>query len=163
MKFESRYYTTKEMYKEYIFKVLCKHLTILGIIVAVCAFLLSVIFINESKLTVGLMLGAGIISLLTAIFTPYVTLKQLLDLDSKLHSGVKYEVVVTFDDKITLTEGAQTISVDYSQIIKYHKLKTCSVLMFSNQNGVMFDENHFTVGNKEDFDKFIHEKCENLR
>ena len=163
MSFESRYYTTEEMYKEYIYKVLCKHITILGIIVAAFAFLLSVIFINDNKLIVGLMLGAGIISLITAIMTPPVTLKRLLEMDKKLHSGVKYEVVVTFDDKITLTEGSQTISIDYSQIIKYHKLKPCSILMFSNQNGIMFVEDKFTVGNKEDFDKFIHEKCENLR
>ncbi len=162
MKFESRYYTTKEMYKEYIYKVLCKRLTIIGFITAFFGFLISYISRNDSTLISGVTLAAASISLITAIITPIITLKQLLNVDKKLHSGIKYEVVVTFGDKITLTEGAQTISIDYSQIIRYHKLKTCSVLMFSNQNGIMFVEDKFTIGQKENFDKFIKEKCENL-
>lgn len=49
-----------------------------------------------------------------------------------------------------------------SQIINIYRLKTCSILMFTKQNGILYLEEHFTVGNSTDFNGFILEKCVNV-
>ena len=161
MKFENRYYIDKDMYKEFVYKVATKKITIGALIILFIAIVSFFIFRDDSfETTISIVVG--IISIGMIILTPPLYLKQLLDLDNKLHNGQRPEAVVTFDDKITLEEGKQKISIEYAQIKKYYRLKKCSVLMFSEQNGILFVEDKFTIGTKEEFEKFILEKCNNL-
>ena len=122
-------------------------------------------FRSNNSSTLLLNIITFFICLLIVIFTPKLALKNLLNFDRKLHNeaNVHPETIVTFDDKIKLTEGEQVTTIDYSQVNMYIRLKSFSVLMFTKQNGIMFREDKFTIGNKEDFEKFIFEKCHNVK
>lgn len=161
MKFESRYYLDKKMCEEYVNKVATRKLVLSCLILFIASIILLLIF-KDNTLEMAIYMVIGILSLAMIILVPPMYLKQLLEMDFKLHNGERPESIVTFDDKITLKEGKQQISIEYSQIKKYYRLKRSSVLMFSEQNGVMFVEDNFTIGSKEEFEKFILEKCNNL-
>ncbi len=161
MKFENRYYVDKKMYEEYVSKVATRKIIVSCVIILIISIILLFIFKADSfKMTMSL--AVGILALGIIIFIQPIYLKELLNLDFKLHNGEHPETVVTFDDKITLKEGNQQISIEYVQIKKYYRLKRSSILMFSEQNGIMFVEDNFTIGKKEDFEKFILEQCNNL-
>lgn len=161
MKFENRYYTNKEIYKEFVNKVATRKIMFSCLILFVISIVLLVLF-RDNSFYVAIYLVIALFSLVMIIMIQPMYLKQLLEMDFKLHNGERPETIVIFDDKITLKEGKQQISIEYSQIKKYYRLKRSSILMFSEQNGVMFVEDNFTIGNKEEFEKFILEKCENL-
>ena len=48
------------------------------------------------------------------------------------------------------------------RLVVFH-LKHSTALMFSRQNGILYSEEGFTVGNKETFDRFIRDKCPDAR
>lgn len=162
--FENRFYTTKEMYKEYVNKVLYRKIYIVGIILILIALLAIIMAIgnNYSWLIFQEGIGAFVI-LCCIILIPKLTLRQLLQLDRTLHNGAHPECHVIFSDKITMEEGEQKITVDYENVQKIYRLKSCSVLMIGKQNGVIYEENSFTVGDAEDFEKFILKKCRNVK
>ena len=162
MLFENRFYTNKEIYKEFVNKVLCRKIYIIGLIIFVLALIMCIISIKENTVVATMEGVAAFIALFVVILSPKMTLSKYLELDSKLHNGEHPETIVTFWDKITLKEGKQIISIDYFQITNYYRLETCSVLMFSSQNGIIFVEDKFTKGKKEDFEKFIFEKCDKV-
>lgn len=162
MVFENRFHTTREMYKEYVGKVLCRRIYVLGSIFSVIAALAFILSIRGNQ-TMAAVEGVCLFILLAVmIITPGKVLKQLLETDKQLHNGEHPECVVTFGDHISLTEGKQTLAIEYAQIINIYRLKTCSVLMFTKQNGILYLEDHFTVGNSTDFNGFILEKCVNV-
>lgn len=161
MKFENRYYTNKEMHKEFVNKVATRKMMLNCLILFIISIVLLILF-RDNSFYVAIYLVISLFSLVMMIMMQPMYLKQLMELDYKLHNGEHPETVVTFEDKITLKEGKQQISIEYSQIKKYYRLKRSSILMFSEQNGIMFVEDNFTIGNKEEFEKFILEKCTNL-
>ena len=162
MEFENRYYTNKEIYKEFVNKILCRKMFIIGITIFVVALIMCIISIKDNTVVTTMEGVAAFIALFSVILAPNLTLSKYLELDGKLHNGEHPETIVIFDDKITLKEGKQVISIDYSQITNYYRLKSCSVLMFSSQNGIIFVEDKFTKGKKEEFEKFILEKCDKI-
>lgn len=162
--FENRYTVTKEMYKEYVNKVICRNIYIYSTVVLVLALIETFINLyNKDYSMITLNVLVFVICLFAMILTPKIALSNLMEVDKKLHSGTRPETVVTFNEKIVLTEGEQTIKIDYSQIQSYIRMKNSSVLMFAKQNGIMFVENNFINGNKEEFEKFILEKCNHVR
>ncbi len=86
-------------------------------------------------------------------------LKQLMDVNKRLHNGESAESIISFGDDIKINEGKQSLTVEYSQITNIYRMKTCSILMFTKQNGVIYLEDKFTKGNAKDFEGFILEKC----
>ena len=69
---------------------------------------------------------------------------------------------MTFGDSIKMEEGTVSIEIGYDQIIAWYHLQTCSILMFTKQNGIMYKDDGF-VGDASGFEKFIKEKCVNLK
>lgn len=155
MKFESRFNVNKDMYKEYVYKVLYRNYFIKNAVIFLLAFLL-LIFNRNDEIMITLTSVALFICLFGGIFLPRLTLKNLLKLTYELHGGSHPDTVVTFEDDITLIEGKQRISFEYSQVKKYYRLRNCSVLMISSQNGIMFVEDALK---EKEFEKFIMEKC----
>lgn len=163
MVFENRFYTTREMYKEYVRKVLCRRIYIFGTIFSVIAALTLISSIHESQ-TLAAVEGVCLFTLLSVIIiTPGKVLKQLLETDRQLHNGENPECVVTFGENISMTEGKQTLTIEYAQIVNIYRMKTCSVLMFTKQNGIIYLEDRFTVGNNTDFNDFLLAKCVNVK
>ena len=52
--------------------------------------------------------------------------------------------------------------ITYGQVVAWHRLRTGSVVMLTEQNGIMYVDDGF-VGDASGFDAFIREKCVNLK
>lgn len=160
MQFQNRFYTNREMYKEYVTKILCRKVIAGGVLLAALAVVLCLMGMLWDN---NVFLGIGVIFLFTAIvitlLTPKLTLDKMLEVDKSLHNGTHPECIVTFGEDVKLVEGKQEISIEYHQITDIYRMKTCSVLMFTTQNGIMYVESEFSVGNREDFETFILNKC----
>lgn len=164
MFFENKYFVNEKMLKEYVNKVLCRNVFVFGIIVIFFAIFESIFYYkseNFQMLTINII--TIFICLFAILYIPKLTFSNLIELDKKLHSGERPEAIVTFEDKIKLVEGNQVLKIDYSQINSYIRMKNSSVLMFSKQNGILFVEDNFTVGTKENFESFILEKCPHIK
>lgn len=162
--FENRFYVTDKMIKEYIKKIVCKKLILMGAIISTLGIFLSVLsYAKGNKFMLGLYLTTAAISMVTTILTPMATFKEAKKNQEALHNGKRYETVVTFDDKIYMREGKFSIDINYSQIKKLHVLNHFCALMFGKNNGILFTKDGFSEGNFEDFMVFIKERAQNLK
>lgn len=157
--FENRYYTTQEIYKEYVRKVLCRRILRFGSVFSVIGAIAVVLSLQENTVNAAIVGTALFVILFTMIIGPKLMLKQLMDVKNRLHNGEIVETIVSFGDDIKINEGKQSLTIEYSQITHIYKMKTCSALMFTKQNGIIFLEDKFTKGNAKDFEAFILEKC----
>ena len=163
MSFENRFSTTKAMYWEFVNKILCRRMRRMAWVVAligVIGFLVGVVL--EATPLLWLSDAALVLVLAVVILSPHIIMKQLIDYDKRVHGGEHPECVVTFGDSIRMEEGTVSIEIGYDQIIAWYHLQTCSILMFTKQNGIMYKDDGF-VGDASGFDKFIKEKCVNLK
>ncbi len=163
MYFENRFYATEQMNREYVYKVIFRKTFILGTIMLILA---GLTFVFAIKVNQPLAIAEGVcflILLITMTIAPILTVKQLSDFDKKFHNGTTPQCVVEFGENIKMTEGTQSISVEYTQINRIYRLKSCNIMMFTKQNGIIYDRDGFTAGNNEDFEKFILEKCTNVK
>ena len=164
MSFENRFYTTKEMYAEYVHKILCRRIYHMGIPLTVLAFLGCILSFRQRPSIAAVEAVCGIIILAVLLAAPPMMVRQLLETDRSLHQGERPECVITFDEtSIHMTEGKQSLTLEYGQIKDVFHLKHSTALMFSRQNGILYSEEGFTVGNKETFDRFIRDKCPDAR
>ena len=164
MIFENRFYTTKEMYTEYVHHVLCRRIYRLGIPLTILAFLGCALSFHHAQIISAIEAVCGIIILAVLFASPAMMVRQLMETDLSLHQGEQPECAFTFDEtSIHMAEGSQSLTLEYSQIKEVFHLKHCTALMFTRQNGILCSKDGFTVGNKEAFDQFIHNKCPNAR
>lgn len=159
MLFECRFYATKEMYKEYIKKVVYRKMNITCIVLSILAVLTILFSIRNNPVLAAVEGTCLVIILAVAIISPRVLLKRLMEMDRILQNGSAPECVVEFGDNIRMTQGGQSVAIEYDQVFRIYQMKTCSILMFTKQNGIMYVEDKFTRGNSRDFDRFILEKC----
>lgn len=157
--FENRYYTTQEIYKEYVRKVLCRRIFRLGGIFFVIGAVAMILSLQEYTVNAAMVGTALFVIVFTMLLGPKLMLKQLMDVKKRLHNGESPETIISFGDDIKINEGKQSLSIEYSQITNIYRMKTCSVLMFTKQNGVIYLEDKFTKGNAKEFEEFILEKC----
>lgn len=164
MLFENRFYTTKEMYTEYVRYVLCRRIYRLGIPLTVLAFLGCALSLQHTPVIAAIEAVCGVIILAVLLTAPSAMIRQLTEADRSLHQGEQPECVVTFDEtSIHMTEGNQSLTLEYRQIKEVFPLKRCTALMFTRQNGILYSNDGFTVGNKEAFSQFIQDKCPDAR
>lgn len=162
MVFINRFYTTKQMYREYVNKVLCRRIYILGAVFSPAAALAFLFSIRNHPTAAAVEGVCFLVITSVMLFTPGLTLKQLLEADRKLHGGAHPECVVIFGGDIRMSEGNQSLTLQYDQVTRIIRLKTCNVLMFTKQNGILYVSGKFTQGNEADFETFILEKCSHV-
>lgn len=162
--FVNRFYGTDEMLKEYINKILCKKIRKKNIPFVIVALIVLCICINNHDYVIaGILACAAFILSFIAIFMPVFMFKEIKKQDKIMHNGADPETIITFGDKIIMEEGDVTLSFAYAQIIKLYKLDLCWALMISKDNGIMIEPNSFDDKSCDEFEKFIYEKCENLK
>jgi hypothetical protein len=161
--FENRYYTTQEIYKEYVRKVLCHRIFRLGSIFFVIGAVAMILSLQEYTVNAAMIGTALFVLLFTMLLGPKLMLKQLMDVNKRLHNGQSEECIISFDEDIKINEGKQSLAIEYSQITNIYRMKTCSVLMFTKQNGIIYLEDKFTKGNAEEFEGFILGKCSQVK
>lgn len=161
IKFENKYYSNDDMLSEYINKVILKGFKIKGFLVAAGAsLLLAISLMQKDKVFVAISGVCLFIVIFVLVLTPSMTLKQLKESDKKIHRNKKNLTQVKFGDKIYLSEGTFSLTIEYDQIIKKYDLDHSYALMFGKKNGILLEPNSFVRGNFEDFKEFIKEKTE---
>ncbi|MCB6416391.1 hypothetical protein LI221_15235 [Faecalimonas umbilicata] len=163
MIFENRFKTTEEMYKEYVYKVLCRGILVQGVIFSVIAGLTIPMVMGQSGILAAVEGVCLLILICVMVFVPRQTLKQLLKQQKRLHGGEFPESVISFGEDIQIVEGRQQMHFEYSLVERFYHLKTCNVLMIGKENGILYVPGAFTVGNPEEFEKFILMNCKNLK
>ena len=86
MSFENRFYTSKEMYREYVNKVLCGKIYVESVVVALLCVLALIVGLALDAVPLLWLGGAGIIMVLAVVWlAPRLTLKSMLDYDQRVH------------------------------------------------------------------------------
>lgn len=84
MIFENRFKATEEMYKEYVYKVLCRGILVHGVIFSVIAGFTFPIAMRQSSILATVEAVCLLILICVMIFTPQQALKQLLKHEKSL-------------------------------------------------------------------------------
>lgn len=153
--FQNEYIMTDKLIKEYVYQILCKKIIFNGYII----FVLGVIsfFILENEISY-VMLTAGCISGVTALLIPIITVKQLRENVKIFNNGKIEKNYIQFSNSIIMNEGKVHLEFEYNQINKISETKNFIVLKISSQSVILVFKEGFTIGNKEDFLKFINNK-----
>ena len=157
--FENRYLSEDKMLREYILKVIYKKTFIIcSVFIVLIGILLFNAWRESNAFGMGWYSSGVLVLLLTAIVSPYFVYEAMKKTGKSFHNNETFETVVIFDDKVHMTEGSFSISVDYSQIEKIHILKHSCVLIFSKNQAIMIKQNSFVNSSFNEFLIFIHEK-----
>lgn len=159
MNFENRFYMTDKMLSEYVYKVLWKKYWILGSLLSAFSLIMLILTYHVRVYSSVAVYGTVLfISLFTTFLTPFLTKRQMKESGRRIHNGENVETVVEFGEDITMKEGAMSMTIKYSQIQRIIYLKSLYVLKFGKQNAIVLSPDGFTVGNAEEFKKFIESK-----
>lgn len=160
IQFENRYYSDKLMISEYVHKILCKRIYIMGAVVAPIALIMTGITLIRQDYILTAVFGVCLFILIfTILITPPMTIRQMQEYDRKLNNGKKNEAIIQFGEKISISQGTFFLTIEYSQILKTYELRNSFVLMFTKNSGIIIDPNGFTIGDFSDFKEFISRKC----
>lgn len=153
--FENEYTMKTEFFKEYVYHVLCKNMTIVGILISLLGI---VFFFLADGATSYIVFTAAIISGIAAILTPVTMVKQLEETEKRLNNGKIEPTKVVFSKNIAMDEGKVHLEFEYNQISKIVQTKNFIVLKTSAQSAILVFKNGFSKGNEKDFLNFIEEK-----
>ena len=153
--FENEYKMKSKFYKEYVYNVLCKKTIIAGFGIALIGIILFYLVpINNPYI----ILTAAIISFISAILTPIITIKELEKAEKRLNNGRIEKTNIKFLNNIVMNEGKAHLEFEYNQITNIINTKNFIVLKISAQSAILVLKNGFIKGDKEEFLKFIKEK-----
>lgn len=96
------------------------------------------------------------------LFAPRIYMNSYKKESLRLNSGATPESIIRFGDNILLTEGAISITTEYTQIIEIRHLKRSIALMTGSNTCITLKPDAFTIGSCEDCLAFLEEKCPNL-
>ena len=157
--FENKYMSDDKMLKEYILKVICKKMLIIcSIFIAIFIILLFLAYRESDAFGMGWYSSGVLVLLLTALVSPYFIYQSMKKVGKALNNNQTFETVVIFDDRIHMTEGSFSISIDYCQIKNIHILKYSCVLMFGENQAIMIKPNSFVNRSFDEFLVFINKK-----
>ena len=156
--FENEYIMTKELFKEYVYNVLCKKVIILGSIISILGIIMF--FVIQGRKAYE-MIGMAFILGFTTLLTPIITVKQLEDTSKRLNNGKIEKTSVKFSNNIVMDEGKAHLEFEYNQINELVMTKNFIVLKISNQSAILVLKKGFVIGKEEEFLKFIKDKINN--
>lgn len=160
MEFENRYDLTDEMIKEYVSRVLCKKTCIAGLLISLAALALCrYSYYEGSSIGAGLYGGVFLIAFLASLLYEPLTYRQMKKAELQLHNGKKCETIVSFADKVRMTEGAISMEFEYAQIAELYLLPRVIVLVLGKNQAILLKPDGFTKGSMEAFLPFIRERC----
>lgn len=153
--FKNEYTMRTEFFNEYVYNVLCKNMTIAGVLISLLGI---VFFFFADEATSYVVLTAAIISGIAAILTPITMVRQLEETEKRLNNGKIETTKVVFSNNITMNEGKVHLEFEYNQISKIVQTKNFIILKTSKQSAILVFKNGFLKGNEKDFLNFIEEK-----
>lgn len=107
--------------------------------------------------------NSGYIFLIVGIFftvyrmsIPYWYTKRILKSD-KLTENLE-NTFELFDDNLKVTNSVSASDIRYDQLFKVYESKNCFYLYINKLQVFILNKNNFSVGNSDEFSKFIEEK-----
>lgn len=161
--FKSCFHPTQEMYKEYVRKVLCRKMRRSGFLLigmAMLSCLIGILLSHTSFILIALF--CLLFVTVTSTLTPNAMLKQLLTQNAE-RSKQTAQYTVVFDKNIRIWEGNAFRTAQYSQIQAIYRLKSCSVLVLSDSNGILYSEKEITGGSAVEFQTFLLGQCPQIK
>lgn len=160
IQFENRYYSDDSMLSEYVHKVLCKRIYLMGAVFAPIAFIMTGIMLMKQDYILTAVFGVCLfIFIFTILITPPLTIRQLGESNKRMHNGKNHEAVIQFGENISISQGTFSLTIEYDQILRIYELKHSFVLMFAKSSGIIIDPNGFTIGDFNAFKEFIRTRC----
>ena len=161
MQYENRYVISDHMMEEYIRKVLCRKISLVGLIFSLVSATMLALTLAEGRYVLAAVFGVCLaIMLAVLLLTPPLTLRQMRDASEKLHGGRLCETVIRFGEDIAMEEGTVSMRIAYGQIKRIVELPLVCVLVMGKHNAVLVDPKGFSVGGYEEFLAFIKGKTE---
>lgn len=149
----NEYTMDRKMIAEYVIKILCKRLIVLGILLCV------LILITFWSSTVSVF-QIGICGVIVAfiLFCIILMINNFERTAKRLNNGNIEKTVVEFNDHIIMNEGKVHLEFEYSQIISIKQTKSFIVLSLGEGSAILVHKDGFIKGNREDFIDFIKDK-----
>ncbi len=167
--FENKFFTTKQMGKEYITKIVTKSRRILYAVFFFCGLvILAGIQIfngwhNHSFTLIVITLFLLVYSPFMFFYIPTYMYKWYEKQSKTLLQTEDAEAQYLFGDNISFSEGKVSGTFEYSQIIKIDILKLIDVLHINKHQKLIVSKTGFTNGTNDDFLLFMREKCVNAK
>ena len=155
--FQNEYTLNINFIKEYVYHVLCKKMIFIGYIIFILGIILF--FTMENQLSY-VMITAGFVVGICALFTPIITVKQIEENSKRLNNGKIEKTYINFSDNVIMDEGKVHLEFEYNQIKQILETKNFIVLKTSEQSAILVFKEGFTIGKAEDFITFIKNKIE---
>lgn len=150
--FTNKYTLNDKLIKEYVYKILCKKIIITGIILTILSLLLFVILKKDYMIVISL------ISLITTLLTPQLTIKQIKETSKKLNNEKIEATTITFANNIVMTEGKNHFEFEYTQIKNIIQTKNLIALTLTKQTAILLTKEGFQNNNTKNFLEFINNK-----
>lgn len=155
MVYEKTYRTSKEMYKEYIRRILCHSINIRLSLIAVALLVCAALTWNIRAVEFAwLFVAAFAVTLFIMFIFPKFLLWRCLKNEKKIFHGAAPEYNIRFGDSIEYTCGDTTSVLRYDQFSAIVRLKTCRVLMMDGRPDILLP-NDSPVRDGFDFDCWI--------
>jgi len=158
--FENRYVGTMPMLMEYIRKIALRkllHACGIGIWLALGMTIYLIVTGDRGNAVVS---GAFLVLFaLLRSFAPLMFAAHLARVSREMFEDQEVETCIAFADKIYMTEGEASVSVEYSQITEVLELNEIYALKTGEKGAVLVARGKFTAGDERDFMSFLRARC----
>lgn len=162
--YEARFFSTDEMLREYIRRVIYRKIFRFGGVFGLLALVMVwVTWRDHAPVMTAVFSVCLLVILAVLLLAPALTFRQMKEDNVRLHNGETFETVVRFGDRVLVQEGTFSFACDYRQITHLRKLSSCWVLQLGPRNGILLAPDQLTVGAPEDFEAFLRERCPQMK
>ena len=157
--FENEYTMDRKLTTEYVNRQFGVKAFVIGISLAIIAFLEALI--SESKEGQFLMMILGAFLLAYPFIVKFIMVRRLEKASEVLHNGKKEKTQVIFNDEnIVLNEGKVHLEHSYEQMKKVIQSKNFIIIKTKAGGAVLVHKDGFVKGDKEAFLEFINNKVQ---
>lgn len=158
--FKNQYQPNRQMYKEYVFKILCRGYMIRGIVLIIVAAVCCVMLMRTSPLISVLEGVAGFIILISLMVMPDAMTRSLLTQETGIE-GVPLCTIIFYEDYMAISLPSTQSSIEYALVDAVYELKTCYVIKV-NKSAYLVKKGCFVMGDESIFKAFLLEKCQKV-
>jgi hypothetical protein len=163
--FENKITLTKEVFYESIKALFGKPFRILAILWSIGLIIIALFELclgNFIYFIINILLVIFILFYENILFKFYAN--KRLKQKTLLNNGDLMQETIGFSERIQVTSSNKSESFfNYAQITRIYETKHLLILRISRTLNVNLDKNNFTIGNIEEFEKFISFKCPSAR
>ena len=158
MELINEYEINKDMITEFMKRAM-RTLVLYSFVIGLGGLFFSIVlFREENKFLLGVVVAASLVSLITGILIVPYTVKEHMKQVTALHGSNRPKTMIRFTEEgIFLNEGDASIKREYTNVVQVFETKHLWMLMFGKYMGIPVRKDGFTHGTNEDFRKLMKE------